>query len=1226
MRLKSLEIIGFKSFADKTRLDFLPGMTAIVGPNGCGKSNISDAVRWVIGEQSAKVLRGARMEDCIFNGTDDRKPLGMAEVSLTLGDCEAALGTEFHEVTITRRVFRTGEGQYFMNKTPCRLKDIQRAFMDTGIGASSYSLMEQGKIDQILSSRPEDRREIFEEASGITRFKADKKEAIQKLEHTDANLLRLADVIREVKRQIGSLQRQAGKARRYKEYRDQLRRLDVFATRKRLQAFDDDLRRLTEETASLDAQVRSAADHVAGLEDQAATAREALLRAEHEISGAAESGARAESKLEHSRELIRVNTERIAEYRRFSERDAREIAESRQQIEKKRTELADVAARLETTRADHATARERLHAADHAFQEHDQKTAAARAALQRAREEAIEVESALSRLQNQLVELDSRDRSKAFQRERLAVERSQITRLVASFDKRQEEMNAALAALRLEVAGLAKTADNIRRRLVERTDRTRALQQELADIQVRRAAREAEARFFREDGSEARAGGARSLLESAGPDLPERDRILGEIASFLNIPAELRPAVTAALRAWLDAVLIRDSAAARRVLRRIEARRPGAVRLLALDAPAPAPPALPANVGRLLDRLTIPADVRPAFERLLGHVVLAESLDAIPSPVPPGLAYVTPAGSLVHADGAFEFWMPEPGVGDLLSRRQRLADAEVEVAGLLQDVQARHAEMRGLSADTAAAEQALEQARLAADQAGNGLAHKEGEAQVIAREATEARRRLETVTWELESLNDQAQSGSSERDKLVAQKNEIAGRRDRLSAKLAESAGALQDLEQRHGVPQAEATESRVRFTQAAHQVERLQNERNYAQARIEELETSIGGRAANLQSYETSIAEMRKSIQTAQDQMGSLEEEVRRRHAGVQHLRQACERQSADLKVVEGALSQARAALDAGRKTRSDLDLQMTENKMRRQNQSDRLTSEYGDSLDKLMAEPAPEFPAGELPSEALETSIAELRTKIEAMGAVNLVAIEELRELEERHTFLTGQEGDLVNARQQLMNMIRQINRTTSEMFRTTFDRINENFQNMFKKLFNGGTAKLVLVNEEDVLECGIEIIARPPGKRLQNVSLLSGGERTLTAVALLFGIYMTKPSPFCVLDELDAALDESNINRFVNALRESLRESQFIVITHNRQTIEAAGALYGVTMPEKGVSTIMSMKFKDIEDDPGRMQVSGGPAAASPSLPVEPPLESPAVPAPQAPVPAEAPPATS
>jgi len=420
--------------------------------------------------------------------------------------------------------------------------------------------------------------------------------------------------------------------------------------------------------------------------------------------------------------------------------------------------------------------------------------------------------------------------------------------------------------------------------------------------------------------------------------------------------------------------------------------------------------------------------------------------------------------------------------------------------------------------------------------------------------------------------------GDSRRESIAGQTEEIAARRQAIGSEVNAQTEALHELESRHAELQAETTEHRVSFAEVSQKLQHLDSQCLAAKTRLEELEAVVAGRSRGLQSYESSIEALQKETGDAEARLASLRKAVEDNGEKADSLRSNRQKQSEELAAMEESLAGKRGTLEQLRNTKSDAEIRCTESRMRRQNVLDRVTSEYRMTPEQIAEEPEPEWEQGRPTMDVLETNVTELRTKLEAMGPVNLVAIEEYKDLEERCNFLTQQESDLVAAKQQLLDMIRKINKTTSEMFRSTFEAVNDNFQTMFKKLFNGGSAKLVLVNEEDVLECGIEIIARPPGKRLQNISLLSGGERTLTAVSLLFAIYMIKPSPFCLLDEIDAALDDSNIGRFVAILQDFLQQSQFVVITHNRQTIAAADILYGITMPEKGVSKIVSMRFHD------------------------------------------------
>jgi chromosome segregation protein len=1204
--LKSLEMVGFKSFMDKTKLVFDPGLTCIVGPNGCGKSNVSDAVRWVLGEQSAKALRGSKMEDCIFNGTDTRKPLGMAEVSINFADCEKTLGVEFDEVTVTRRVFRDGEGQYFINKTPCRLKDLQRLFMDTGIGTASYSLMEQGRIDRVLSARPEDRRAVFEEASGITKFKSDKKEALRKLESTEANLLRLADVIREVKRQIGSLQRQAGKARRYQELSEELKGFDLFITRERLAALDVTLRDSERHIAEAEAAVDQAHGHIAELEKQTAEARRALAETERRIGGELEAGVRARGNLDHTRELLATNRRRIDEYRLWAERDSREIDQNRGLIEEHRRHADTLAARLAEVRAEHKTASEELKQAADAFDLHRGRIDQTRGQVQRLRDEALELESLTAKLQNQVVEIETRERSNVLDRERLATEKSQLARAAAAFDKRKLDMAREIEAARVVVA-TAETA--LTEREAERAAidaDLRKLRQLCADLQAQAAARKAQIDLLsdRETEQDDAPEGNRRLLDASNPLGIDRDALVGALIDRIETPEDCRVAVEAALRSVLDALLVRGQADAVRLADAVQAARAGSVRLVcAMDGPAAEaePPAAP-GARRLAALVQCDETARPVIDRLLGRCWLVERLADVPHPMPPATAWVTPQGAVARAEGIFEFTMPRSSAASALGRRHLLKQNNESLAGLAGQLRTRQADIEHLSSKLAEAEAALRDRRGDLDEARHGAAQKEGELQLVSRETAAARDRLETVTWELEELQSRGADGDEQKRAIASRQEDTRGQRERIAHTIQTQVGELQTLEARHNELQNALTDRRVRFAELSQEIRHVESGNEAAAARVRELERAVEGRQAGMHSYEESIDRLTAEMAESEGRLAELEAAVREAETRLAALRAEKDAQSRELGRIEAALTTERGQLESLQAKRSDIEVRRAEDKMRRQNQIDRVTTEYHVGVNDLMEAREPDWRGERPPTDDLETTIAELRTKIEAMGPVNLVAIDEYKELEERYSFLAAQELDLVTSKEQLMEMIRTIDRTTSELFRTTFELVNANFETMFVRLFNGGSAKLVLVNEEDVLECGIEIIARPPGKRLQNVSLLSGGERTMTAVALLFSIYMIKPSPFCLLDELDAALDESNIGRFVQVLKDFLAQSQFLVITHNRQTIASARTVYGVTMQEKGVSRVVSMRFRE-RPDPKLIDVPAEPANGEPQAPDEP-----------------------
>ncbi|MDA0989305.1 MAG: AAA family ATPase, partial [Verrucomicrobia bacterium] len=672
MYLKKLEIIGFKSFADKTTLAFEPGMTCIIGPNGCGKSNVADALRWVLGEQSAKALRGSKMEDCIFNGTDGRKPLGMAEVAVTFAGCEETLETEYDEVAVTRRVFRSGEGQYLINKTPCRLKDIQRLFMDTGIGTNSYSMMEQGRIDAILSARPEDRRTIFEEASGITKFKADKKEAIRKLEHTEANLLRLSDVIREVKRQIGSLQRQAGKAKRYQTLQGELRQYDIYATRNRLERAAREIASIETRLAALATQHTEMQQSVREMEANSSALREGLVTTEREIGVVMETGGQARSKLEHTREVIVLHGQRIQEYRTLSERDSLEIDHTRKQVDEQQAFLASHEARLKEAQTQQAEASNAMEAAKAELSAHLGQVGGMRDDIQGMREEAVGLESLASRLQNQLVELETHERTAIIQREKFSAEVSQLDRVLESFIGRDEQTRKDLTTLQNQLEKSQARLNKLEDDRAAAQDAIEAARAALSEVDARRAAIRARIDLLNEaEAASSTATGPSQLSQVTQAAGIPADSILGALVNHLEIGPEYRLALEAALRAWHDAIVIKDEQVGLRLLAEMKSHKAGAVRLLPVDGtPLPSPPT---KSGNRLANLVIADNVfKPLVERLIGHVILVESLDDLPAERPATVSYVTREGFIAHGSGAIEYWTADAETTSPFSRKRLL--------------------------------------------------------------------------------------------------------------------------------------------------------------------------------------------------------------------------------------------------------------------------------------------------------------------------------------------------------------------------------------------------------------------------------------------------------------------------------------------------------------------------------------------------------------------------
>ena len=1202
MYLKQIELTGFKSFAEKTRLQFEPGMIAIVGPNGCGKSNVSDAIRWVLGEQRPTALRCAKMHDVIFNGTDSRKPLGMAEVAITFADCEGVLETEFNEVTITRRVFRSGEGQYFINKNPARLKDIHRLFMGTGIGTTSYSVMAQGQIDAILSSRPEDRRAVFEEAAGITKFKADRKEALRRIEQTDANLLRLKDVISEVRRQIGSLQRQAGKAQKYKELRDELRGLDIFLTRRRLAALDVRVRELETSIHDLSERLVTHQTGVAEAETESASIHGLIHETEGRIAVLTEQAAQADNRFVRAQEVIKVNDQRIEEYRAWSERDNREITDIQAQVDQIHLQLESLAQKRVLMQESAAVGRAKLEETQTRFDAHRAQMEQTRSQLQQDRQRSVECERRTAQIQQALAEMESRQRELVMKRERLSSEHRQLSENVAHVEQVSAEVSARLDSLREAEELVRERFETLEEERGVTSADLRALQDETARLQSEAAAKRAQIDLLtdRREASEEYADGAKQLLDPSNPLALDARAVLGTLAEKFDAPQTLRLALEAALRAWMDAVVVRDAAAARDAIAALLAKGSNAAaRLVVAEQAAPEIPPAPEGLVPLLGQVTVADDFQAAARRMLGHVFVAATLADVPSPLPQGCSVVTQDGAIFHADGCVELWMPDSQVSSPLARRMLVADASGQLAALEETLNANRARLGALSARSGELTLSLNQMRQELDENRRKAAQAEGEYQTVGRDAERARARLRQVAGELDALTSQTSGDEAAAGTLAAELQETTVTRNQLIERTAEQSALLHEMEITYGDLSQHLTECRIQMSSITQQLDHTASQAEALQTRIAELDRTIQGRARGVMSYDESIARLTQENQTLDASLEPLKRTAEALHVKIEDTRKERAARQRELEKNEAVLSERRRALDTVRDDRGRAEIEATESRMRRQNQIEHVYNEYGLSVDALIAHPDPTWKNGPPPIPEIEARVAELTAGIQALGPVNLVAIEEYKELEERYTFLKAQEDDLLKSKEQIVQLIAMINTKSSELFQSTFAQANANFEMMFTKLFNGGQAKLVLLeNSEDPLESGIDIIARPPGKRPQSVTLLSGGERTMTAVSLLFAIFMIKPAPFCLLDELDAALDDSNIGRFAQALKDFLTHSQFLIITHNQYTIAESDIVYGVTQQEKGVSKIVSMRLREI----GNTELSIGTPEPDPTPAIE------------------------
>ena len=1275
MYLSSLKANGFKSFADLTHLKFEPGVTAVVGPNGCGKSNIADAIRWVLGEQSAKALRGGKMQDVIFEGTDKRKPVNICEVSIILTDCEKELGQDFNEVELARRVHRDGGSNYFLNGNACRLKDIQRLFMDTGVGRTSYSIMAQGQIDQILSSKPEERRAVFEEAAGISKYKAQRKEALNKLGHVETNLDRVTDVIAEISRQIGSLKRQATKAIRYKKMSHKLRHLDVGYSAYQHGTLSNSLGHIDKSAGSLQGEVdalqveleKKEASLIVHKED-----RQSLIQKIQDSQQAVFDLRSMQEQTTNQTQLAQIRINSMGE----------RIEQAREEIGSYEGQIGEFVARLDEHSQDKQMHLDVLGNSDEIFQERNRELAeiedqlaASEVEIQELKFQAQQAENTLhqSREQMSLLEVEAGTSSNRLMR--LEEELAEQSDGQAEAQQAFETFSTGVSGTQQRQAELETALEKAREEVSERRDAFRASQVRIQELDRTVTQKTARIKLLQQlqEKLEGYGEGAKALLKGRMEgDLS--GRAFSPLASNLSVKDGYGSAMEALLGSAVEAVSVGDADTVIEVFRQLEEREVGRV-CVKLN-----------NVGgNSSGSKDLPDWLKPALE----FIELGDDDDALKS--------VLSASYVVEDVAQFlKWWEGQPDFKFLqvASRKGESVDSRGLATGGYKkgknsSILQREIELRQTRKELEADQKTLQAARDEAEKINKQLEASEDAVETHRREIGETRQELSRLQAEARNAEKMVQDQKMKAERLERERESLEETRSRATEKLdvarSTSASAQERLESAR--EQLESVESGISSIRESRDEKRegLSQAKFDLQEKKQKLDmleqglVEIGQRRSELtrltesktndiEQWETQIVEQQEEIENAKVRSESVDAELEEAKALVEKTRESLASIEGRVELLEKEQAAVREKVDSLRSNLNNQNVQIAEKRSRLGFVQEEIEREYGidlssvdwkfemwkarqpvENLPKLdldtgtldsdsdeseedeSAEPeeavaeapvegseesteevsvesaekapedepeeqelTPENAAPKGPSEEeleeldatnwskIKAEIQALRKRVQNMGVVNTDAIEEYGELRERHLFLKTQYDDLTSSRDKLVAAIDEINIKSREQFSATFDQIRANFKQTFDTLFSGGKADLQLIETDDVLESGIDIVAQPPGTRLKNISLLSGGQRTMTAVGLLFAIYMVKPSPFCLLDELDAPLDESNIGRFTTLLKQFTKQSQFIIITHNKRTIQAAQAIYGVTMEEKGVSKVVSMKFNSEHDD--------------------------------------------
>ncbi|MEX2462174.1 MAG: chromosome segregation protein SMC [Paenibacillaceae bacterium] len=1189
MFLKRIELTGFKSFADKTELEFVQGITAVVGPNGSGKSNISDGIRWVLGEQSARSLRGGKMEDVIFAGSDSRKAVNYGEVSLTLDNQDHALPLDFSEVTVTRRVHRSGESEYLINKQTCRLKDITELFMDTGIGKEAYSIIGQGRIEEILSTKSEDRRGIFEEASGIVKYKSRKKETEKKLYDTEQNLLRIHDLVSELEDQVEPLRDQSEKAFRFKALKDELKNSEISLYVHQIeqmhiswQETNDKLAKLQIEQVTYatvvnqhDAQLEKHRWETKRLDEELEKLHALLLQMSEEYDKCEGQGEVLKERHKYlsanqaqSEQTITVQTKRLADKQL-------ELDAFKQKMEQVSTQLAEHNANLRLEE-------ERLLGVVGGLSSE---------AEEMLKSELLETLNQVAQSRNEIRYVEQQLETIGRRGERLEEERKK-------WKEQKESLASRKAGLTLKLTEISREISDIRDRFIALTDQIKAKQGLFAEIQatIRRWEQKLDALVSRSDTMREMQNDYDGFQQGVKEVLKAKDRrpeglkgIHGAVAELVKVPVEVELAIETTLGGALQNIVVANEANGRDAIAFLKRRQLGRATFLPMDVikgrtigdqERRGIEGATGYVGIAVNLVKFDAEYEMIFSSLLGNVVVAKTLaDAnhLAAKVQYRFRVVTLEGDVVHPGGSMTGGSQHKKTTSLLGRQRQIDEMEQEI------VQSK---------------EQLKQLLEKAEEMKLELVEENRNMELLRQQGEMKRIEEQQFVAELNPLENEAQTMEDQLF-IAEQDNEV------LSQEVAQFAG--KKLAAEETLKQDEQHE--LELQQAIRDAELARKASESAKEELQDQLTELKVKAASSTQEKQSLIEQQQRMQVDYRQ---IQDELEGHHRQIQQLNEEISACNTDLVLQLEQMNDHKLKkqayieqTDFTRAERADWmhKLELAENETREQRialkkveedlhhtevKSTRLDVELDHLLKKLAEEYELSFELAksryDLPEDVILTQnkVRELKREITSLGEVNLGAIEEFTRISERYEFLGEQKRDLMEAKATLYEVIREMDEEMSKRFYSTFEAIRTQFVIVFAKLFGGGRADLILSEPSHPLDTGIEIIAQPPGKKLQNLQLLSGGERALTAIALLFAILRIKPVPFCVLDEVEAALDEANVSRFAEYLREFSHETQFIVVTHRKGTMEEADVLYGVTMEEGGVSKLVSVRLEDRDEE--------------------------------------------
>ncbi|EOB3405941.1 chromosome segregation protein SMC [Enterococcus hirae] len=1189
MYLKRIEIAGFKSFADKTVIDFENSVTAVVGPNGSGKSNITEAIRWVLGEQSAKSLRGGKMPDIIFAGSDSRKPLNVAEVTVLLDNTDHYLPLDYQEISVTRRYRRTGESDFFINKQPCRLKDIQELFLDSGLGKESFSIISQGKVEAIFSSKPEDRRGIFEEAAGVLKYKQRKKKAEQKLFETEDNLSRVQDIIYELQEQLTPLAEQSEIAKKFLQLKEELTQTDIALMITEINVAKKEWEEKQTQLTQFNQELTKLATHIQSQEAVLSEKRKQNAKKDRQIEKGQQSLLALSERLKQAEGQKDVLIERT----KHTQKSTQEYQASLAEAQKKVAHFEELQEKLtkETTEKETEIqeAQQQLMKTQQELEKYQKST---KELLSELRDQYVDLMQEQANVGNELKYLERQYLQETSKSKQTLAKQSEVEASVLALSSQKQELSEKQANLQQalvknqhELEEVQTKGKTVQTKLTNEQPKMYQLMNQVQQLKARqKSLQEIQENYF------GFYQGVRLVLQHK----QQLSGIVGAVAELIDVPSSFTLAIETALGGAAQHVIVENEHDARQAITYLKKQRGGRATFLPLTTIKPRQ--LPAHVlsqaaavdgflGIASEQVTFPAEIQTVVHNLLGTILLAKDLtsaNTIAQTIRYQYRVVSLEGDVMNAGGSMTGGANKRGnQGSLFSQNQELKQLTAEYEQADQQLQNQEKIVQELQTKVADLSQKQEKLRTQNEQLRFEEQEIANQLQNITNDLARFEKEKQLSNFETRELQQFIETYQKQQAELTARQKEIEQQRQQIDEEIKSLNQESDQMEEKRSQVQARKAQEQADLAVLKEQFNHLQIQlrgarvqKNEALERQTSLEQQLATLTADFSDHEITEESLASQITELAQQREELQAEL----VAVKEQR---ERTQKEIDQLETVLAEKNQQQKQQLTEQSKLEVQKDRAEMLLDHQLSYLQTEYQISFEKAVTDYQP---TSDIVSS--RTKVAVLKEQIADLGPVNIRSIEQFEQVNERHTFLATQRDDLLSAKNQLFETMEEMDAEVRARFKEVFEAIRQEFKVVFPNMFGGGRAELVLTDPSDLLKTGIEIEVQPPGKKLQSLSLLSGGERALTAIALLFSIIRVCPVPFCILDEVEAALDEANVKRFGRYLSDFQDDTQFIVVTHRKGTMVAADVLYGVTMQESGVSKIVSVRMEDINEE-GKME---------------------------------------